>query len=141
MGSSRNVSNLRAALPKRLQDCALNPDNNTGWENINKAVAEALQLFVRAEERESQTTVDRLHQGIMSNGLGVAGHQAVLAALRSGQADTLVILDDYPREDREELVRAAIQAKVDIETVKDSVLLAHYGGAGCLLRYRQIAAA
>ena len=139
LGSGPNVSRLTSALPKRLQDLVINPKEAVPWNNLSDAVKEAIQLFIQEEERESQSTVKRLHTGIMSNGLGIAGHDAVLKALLAGQADTLVILDDYPLDQREELVRAAVQANVIIETVGESELLEHYGGAGCLLRYRPAA--
>ena len=119
-----------------MQDRVIDPKDSVNASTVSDAVKEAIQLFIEAEEQESQTTVQRLHTGIMSNGLGVAGHHAVLTALQAGQADTLVILDDYPADQREDLVRAAVQAKVNVETVGESELLEHYGGAGCLLRYR-----
>ena len=136
LGSGPNVSRLTSALPKRLQRLVIDPKVAVPSNNLSDAVTEAIQLFIEEEERESQSTVRRLHKGIMSNGLGVAGHEAVLQALLAGRADTLVILDNYPIEQREELVRAAVQAKVNIETVGESELLEQYGGAGCLLRYR-----
>ena len=135
-GSSPNVTRLTNALPKRLQELVIDPKGSSTATTVSDCVKEAIQLFIEAEERESQSTVQRLHLGIMHNGLGVAGHDAVLDALGSGQADTLVILDSYPADQREEVVRAAVQAKVNVETVGESELLEYYGGAGCLLRYR-----
>lgn len=137
MGSSPNVARLTQALPKRLQDQVITLGDASASHSVSEAVQEAVQGFIEAEEAESQTTVERLHAAIMRDGLGVAGHESVLEALEFGQADTLVILDDYPQQQREALVRAAVNAKVNVETVCESELLSHYGGAGCLLRYRR----
>ena len=139
MGSTPNVTRLTNALPKNLQDKVIEPNASTIGNDVSESVSEAIRLFIDVEEKESQSTVERLHEGIMTNGLAVAGHDVVLKALLAGQADTLVILDEYPLEQREELVRAAVQAKVNVETVGESELLDHYGGAGCLLRYRTVA--
>lgn len=123
LGSSPNTSRLTAALPKRLQDRVINPKDSVTSCNVSDALKEAIQLFIEEEERESQSTVNRLHSGIMSNGLAVAGHKAVMQALDAGQADTLVILDNYPADQRECLVRAAIRANVNVEAVGSSKLL------------------
>lgn len=136
MGLGQNVSRLTAALPKRIQGLVIDPKESSAPANLSEAVTEAIRIFLEAEERESQGTVVRLRAALMSNGLGVAGHQEVLHALLVGQADTLVILDDYPATKREELIRAAVLAKVNVETVGESELLEQYGGVGCLLRYR-----
>ncbi len=136
MGSAPNVTRLTNALPKGIQEKVIEPNGGAIGHDVSDVVAEAVKLFIDAEEAESHSTVDQLHEGIMTNGLAVAGHDQVLRALLTRQADTLVILDSYPLEQREELVRAAVQAKVNIETVGESEMLDHYGGAGCLLRYR-----
>jgi peptide subunit release factor 1 (eRF1) len=58
-------------------------------------VMATLARFVEHEELESRTLAERLIDGLRSQNLAVAGTTATLDALRWGEVDTLVMLNDY----------------------------------------------
>jgi peptide subunit release factor 1 (eRF1) len=68
--------------------------------------------------------------------LGVAGVDAVGAALDRGQVETLIVdgAADIDETVRADLVRRASLTGADVETVQDSEILLDFGGVGALLR-------
>jgi len=54
----------------------------------------------------------------------------------NGAASELVISEELPEADREELVRMATTLELPVEVCEGDELLASHGGVGCLLRYR-----
>ena len=129
-------SRLSNALPSKLAERVIDLKGGGSASSANDPVKEAVRHFVDQEERESLSAVERLRSAIMSNGLAVTGYESCAGAIRAGQADMLIILDSCPTEEREELVKLAVEAKIVIETLAESHVLASYGGAGCLLRYK-----
>ncbi|MGI9243777.1 MAG: hypothetical protein ACR2RV_23470 [Verrucomicrobiales bacterium] len=136
-GSPAMVGRMTTALPPRLKDKLISTFNTNPRAGINPILLEAVQLFVEAENAESHDRVRKLRREMMTTGLGVSGYDESLAALEGGYADMLLIgsgAPDTPR--REQLMRLAASRRVGVETVRDSEVLNHLGGVGCLLRYR-----
>ncbi len=85
---------------------------------------------------ESRNVVELLHEHIRRDGLAVVGIHACREVIHNGAASQLVIAEELPLPDREELVRIATMHDIPIEVCKNDELLGHHGGVGCLLRYR-----
>jgi len=136
-GSPKMVSMFTNALPARLREMLVDTLDVNPKAGINPIILEAIESFVAIEHQESHDHVAQLESAIMRKGLGVSGEQATREALEHGYCDMLIIDQDYAdKEAKEELVRMAVTAGVEIETVKESVKLAQLSGVGCLLRYR-----
>ncbi len=58
-------------------------------------VIATLSSFIEHEEQESRSAAERLDEELRSQNLAVAGSAATLDALRWGEADTLVMANDY----------------------------------------------
>ena len=95
-----------------------------------------LEAFIEAEQNESRSTVERLHEQIRRQGLAVVGIHPCRDVILAGAASQLVISEELPKPDREELVRLAIMHDIPIEVCEQDELLNSHGGVGCLLRYR-----
>jgi len=101
------------------------------------SVMEATKAFKEAEKSESKSRVLMLVDELLIGGLAVAGIEASLKALEDGYAEVLVLDQDFEiGEMREHLIRLAVRAGIEIETVKDSGCLRQLSGVGCLLRYQ-----
>jgi len=136
-GHPRNIAQLRDALPKHVQarvvGSVFHAPNGSDYTPL---LGEALDLFVRAEQEESKSTVERLHEHVRRNGLAVVGIHPCRRAIEIGAASELVIAEELPVSDREELVRLATTHDLAIEVCEGDELLLSHGGVGCLLRYR-----
>jgi stalled ribosome rescue protein Dom34 len=64
------------------------------------------------------------------------GIHACREVIEAGAASQLVISEELPHPDREELVRLATLHDLPIEVCEDDELLQSHGGVGCLLRFR-----
>lgn len=135
-GHPRHVSALRAVLPKELEarvsDTVLHAPNGNDYSVV---LEQAIEAFVEVEQTESHCTVERLHAQVSRGGLAVVGVQEVREAIEAGAAAELVISEDLPNPNREELVRLATAHGLAIEVCEDDELLNSHGGVGCLLRY------
>jgi hypothetical protein len=94
-GPARMTAAIRQALPKHLRARLVDIVPATGNDRLSDVVAATLQSFLDHEEGESLAIVDRLLQRIHTHGLAVAGTAATMKALRSGQADVLVLARAY----------------------------------------------
>ena len=138
-GSPQAVAALREALPKKLQNRVADSvfgTPNSG--NYSQVLEEAVNAFIEVEQQESRSTVELLHEGVRRNGLAVMGTHRCLKAMKLGAASELVISEDLPAEDREELVRLATTLELPIEVCENDELLNAHGGVGCLLRYQPV---
>lgn len=136
-GHPRNIAQMRDSLPKHIQGrvvgSVFHAPNGSDYTPL---LDEALAIFVRAEQEESKTTVERLHEQVRRKGLAVVGIHPCRRAIAIGAASELVISEELPVADREELVRLASAHDLPIEVCEGDELLASHGGVGCLLRYR-----
>jgi ribosomal protein L30E len=66
----------------------------------------------------------------------VVGIHACREAIEAGAASQLVISEELPHPDREDLVRLATLQDLPIEVCEGDDLLRSHGGVGCLLRFR-----
>lgn len=136
-GQSHAVAALRAALPKdlesRVADSVL---RSPSGQDCSDVLDEAISTFIELEQNESHDTVELLHERVRRNGLAVVGIHACRKAILSGAASELVISEELPEADREELVRLATSSELPVEVCEGDELLASHGGVGCLLRYR-----
>lgn len=136
-GQSHAVAALRAALPKdlesRVADSVL---RSPSGQDCSDVLDEAISTFIELEQNESRNTVELLHERVRRNGLAVVGIHACRKAILSGAASELVISEELPEADREELVRLATSSELPVEVCEGDELLASHGGVGCLLRYR-----
>jgi peptide subunit release factor 1 (eRF1) len=136
-GHPRHVASLRDQLPKTLQSrvvgAVLHAPNGHDYSPL---VDQAVDAFIEAEQNESHSTVERLHEQVRRNGLAVVGVQASREVIEAGAAAELVISEELPHADREELVRLATAHDLPIEVCEGDELLQSHGGVGCLLRFR-----
>ena len=136
-GSPKMVSRLTNALPDRLKSKLVSKLTQHPHGGLGPLLRNCILEFSAAENLESHDYVDALQSAVLSGGLGTTGFETCRDALLFGYADMLIIDQDFSNwEGREELVRLAMDAKVQIETVADSDVLQRLGGVGCLLRYR-----
>jgi rubrerythrin len=94
-GSARVISAVKKALPKSLAAKLVDTVPAAASDQISDVVTSTLQSFLEHEELESQAIAERLVSQIHTHGLAVAGTHGTLQALRSGQADFLVIAKSY----------------------------------------------
>ena len=136
-GHPRHVSALKDHLPKHILSqvvgSVLHAPNGHDYSPV---IEEAIDTFIQAEQDESHSTVQRLHAQIRRNGLAVVGIEASRQAIEVGAASELVISEELPHADREELVRLAATHDISIEVCEGDDLLQSHGGVGCLLRFR-----
>jgi hypothetical protein len=114
---------------------------------LHETAAECLRNLMEFETSQGRSTAAQVLRGIRNQGHAVAGTAAVLDAIRSGNAERLVISSDYRPEPRRrysrenngdlnlrvELIRLAAQQRFPVEFA-DSEALHYLGGVGCLLR-------
>ena len=136
-GQPHAVAALRSALPKdlesRVADSVL---RSPIGQDCSDVLDEAISTFIEVEQNESRNTVELLHERVRRNGLAVVGIHACRKAILSGAASELVISEELPEADREELTRLATSSELPVEVCEGDELLASHGGVGCLLRYR-----
>lgn len=136
-GNPRHVAGLREILPKHIGSRLIGELLKTPSRGDYSTVLEqAIGAFVEAERAESRDTVSRLHEQVRRGGLAVVGVDRSRDAILGGYASELVISEELPKDDREELTRLATSRNLAIEVCEGDELLADHGGVGCLLRYR-----
>ncbi|MEM0968171.1 MAG: hypothetical protein AAGJ31_02365 [Verrucomicrobiota bacterium] len=135
-GTANMVGRFKSLLPERLRKAVLSTTQpNAQGRGVGAVLVDALEAFARAEQEESHDCVRRLEGAVLGKGLGIAGYDACLGALSGGYADLLIMDQDLDWSQRENLVRHATLAQVDVETVSTNEVLTSLGGVGCLLRY------
>lgn len=138
-GNPRHVAGLREILPKHVGSRLIGELFKTPARGDFSAVLEqAIDTFVEAERAESRDTVSRLHEQVRRGGLAVVGVDRSRDAILGGYASELVISEELPKVEREELTRLATARNLAIEVCEGDELLAGQGGVGCLLRYRPV---
>ena len=136
-GNPRHVAGLRDALPKHIGSRLVGELFKTPPGGDYSAVLEqAIDTFVEAERAESRGTVAHLHEQVRREALAVVGVERSRDAILGGYAAELVISEELPVAEREELTRLATVRGLSIEVCEGDELLATHGGVGCLLRYR-----
>lgn len=136
-GHPRHVAMLRGQLPKALEARVVGSVFHApNGGDFSPVLGQALETFIAAEQNESRNTVERLHEHIRRGGLGVVGIHRCREVILAGAASQLVISEDLPLPDREELVRLAITHDIPIEVCENDEVLDGHGGVGCLLRFR-----
>jgi peptide subunit release factor 1 (eRF1) len=90
------------------------------------------------EADDAWSLADRLVGEVRADGLGVAGLEPTLGALRDGRVDTLLLASaaEIAPHVQSELIRLATNTGARVEVVERHELLKHIGGVGALLRYR-----
>ncbi len=136
-GHPRHVAMLRNHLPKPLQARVVGSVFSApNGHDISPLLGQAIGKFIDAEQNESRDAVERLHEQIRRKGLAVVGIHSCREMILAGAASQLVISEELPLPDREELVRLAISHDIPIEVCENDELLHSHGGVGCLLRFR-----
>lgn len=136
-GNPRHVSGLREVLPKHISARLVGELLKTPPGGDHSTVLEqAIDTFIEAEQAESRDTVSRLHEQVCRGALAVVGVAPSRDAIVGGYAAELVISQELPLAEREELTRLATTHHLEIEVCEGDELLASHGGVGCLLRYR-----
>jgi hypothetical protein len=136
-GHPRHVAALREMLPKQIESRVVGSVFRApNGHDCSPVLEQAIHTFIEAEQTESRSTVERLHEQIRRRGLATVGIHASRRAIEQGAAAELVISEELPVPDREELVRLATAANVPIEVCENDDLLHQHGGVGCLLRYQ-----
>lgn len=138
-GNPHHVAGLREVLPKHISARLVGELLKTPPRGDYSEVLElAIETFVEAERAESNDTVSRLYEQVRRGGLAVVGVDASRDAILGGYAAELVISEELPHEQREELIRLATTTNMAVEVCEGDELLASQGGVGCLLRYRPV---
>jgi ribosomal protein L30E len=136
-GHPRHVAALRDQLPKHLQTRVVGSVFHApNGHDYSPLLDQAIDSFIAAEQDESRSTVERLHEQVRREGLAVVGIHACREVIEAGAASQLVISEELPHPDREELVRLATLHDLPIEVCEGDELLQSHGGVGCLLRFR-----
>jgi ribosomal protein L30E len=136
-GHPRHVSALREQLPKQVQSRIVGSVFHApNGQDYSPLLDQAIDAFIQAEQDESRSTVERLHEQVRRQGLAVVGIHACHEVIEAGAASELVISEELPHPDREELVRLATLHEIPIEVCEGDELLQSHGGVGCLLRFR-----
>ncbi len=94
-GDPEITGRIRHALPDKLAEKLVDVIPATERDQQTDVVLATLSSFIEHEEQESQSTAERLIEGLRSQNLAVAGSAATLDALRLGEVDTLVMVSDY----------------------------------------------
>lgn len=137
-GHPRHVALLRDHLPKFLGERVVGSVfNSPSGNNLSPLLGKAIDAFIAAEQQESRNAVELLHEQIRRKGLAAVGIHACRQVILEGSASQLVIAEELPTPDREELVRLAIRHDIPIEVCENDELLNEHGGVGCLLRFRR----
>jgi len=136
-GHPRHIAPLRDQLPKHIQSRVVGSVFHApNGHDYSPLLDHAIDAFIQAEQEESRTIVERLHEQIRRNGLATVGIHPCREVIEAGAASQLIIAEELPHPDREELVRLATLHDVPIEVCEEDELLQSHGGVGCLLRYR-----
>jgi peptide chain release factor subunit 1 len=131
------MSELRRAMPKRLEEKVVGRFNADIRVNVNEIVDEADRILEQAEHEAGMSVVERLVGEVRSGRLGVSGVHGTKRALTNGQVDTLVLDEAHaPEGERAELVRMAAEIDADVEVVQNVDALREMDGVGAILRYR-----
>lgn len=139
-GNPRHVAGLRELLPKNIASRLVGELLKTPSSgDFSVVLNQAIDKFIEVESAESHSTVQRLHEQIRRHALAVVGVENTRDAIIGGYAAELVISEELPNSDREELTRLATARNLPIEVCEGDELLAAHGGVGCLLRYRPAA--
>lgn len=139
-GNPRHVAGLREVLPKHIASRLVGELLKTpSGGDFSAVLDQAVEKFVEAESAESHNTVERLHEQVRRQALAVVGVENTRDAIIGGYAAELVISEELPTVEREELTRLATVRNLPIEVCEGDELLATHGGVGCLLRYRPVA--
>ena len=134
---------LKAQLPERLAHKlvdVLRLDIRSPEHEVLAATLEALQ---RKDEQTDEAVVQNLigeYRRESNKRLAIIGARQVLAALRLGQVDTLVIAAAPEQvtgadEAANDLVTMAEQTSASVRFIENPALLAEVGGVGAWLRY------
>ena len=135
-GSPKITSQLQKQLPKRLSVKLVDIVPASGNIKTESLVEKTLASYIRHEQEESFKAVERLRAELFGDGLAVVGEEECIRALEKGQADMLLLADEYEdQEKKDKMAKLAVQSGCEIETVCDSYTLIQHGGVGCLLRY------
>ncbi len=94
-GEPHMTSYIKQKLPPHLKEKLIDIISASERDEINDIVRATLSTFVKYEAQESLDTTDLLLQEIHSHGMAVSGPVASLQALKTGQADLLVLSKDY----------------------------------------------
>lgn len=94
-GEPGMTSYVKQKLPEHLKDKLIDIVSASGRDEITNIVAATLSSFIQYEAQESINTAELLINEIKSNGMAVVGAMASLQALKTGQADILVLAKDY----------------------------------------------
>jgi hypothetical protein len=137
-GETRAVARLRQELSSHIASLlvtrphTLEPDAPQG--EVQNMVA---PFLAQARVDRHRSLLDRLVEAVRSNGLGVVGLERTRQALKQGQGDILILMDDasLAAETRDELIALATKTYSTTQIVEHDDLLERLGGVGTLLRY------
>ena len=94
-GKPDAVARVRSQLPKRVVDKIIDGHPAASTSTAADVICGALSSFADHEQGVAGETVGLLLAELRQGGLAVSGTQAVLQALVAGQADLLVLAEEY----------------------------------------------
>ncbi|MCU0753266.1 MAG: hypothetical protein MUC40_09655 [Akkermansiaceae bacterium] len=108
-GHPRHVAQLRDQLPKQIQARVVGSVFHApNGRDYSPLLDQAIDAFIEAEQDESRGAVERLHEHVRRQGLAVVGIHACREVIEAGAASQLVISEELPHPDREELRRGGV---------------------------------
>jgi release factor family 2 len=137
-GEARAVARLRHELSPRLTSLLVTQPHTLEPDAPRSEVWDAVApLLAAARADRHRTLLDSLVEGVQSTGLGVISLDRTRQALKNGQGDVLVLMNDasLAPETRDDLIALATKTDAAIQIVEHSDLFERLGGVGVLLRY------
>ena len=94
-GDEVMLSHIKKELPKRLQDQVVDFARLRAGTDEHQILRQTLEAFVEFERIEDIDTLVSLRRELLTDGLGVMGTQATVAALNAGKLDELIVAVEY----------------------------------------------
>ncbi len=129
-------NNLSPDAKSILYPDILRIDEKAARLDIKERVAD---ILAEIEKENALSKVDRLIAAMRGDGLGVAGLNATVQALKNGQVETLLLdprSEAFTDNERNELIRLAATTSANVEMVEGNEKFAAMEGVGGLLRYK-----
>lgn len=94
LGSQETCAAINAALPQALADLVVATDTADLTSERDALIDQAYEHFFADERASEETLWQRIRDAYLAHGLGASGATDVLAAVKVGRADAIVLIRD-----------------------------------------------
>ena len=101
-GSPKTMSQIPKLLPKKLSTQLVDIIPAADKVKTKSLVEKTLASFIQHEQEESFKAVERLKAELFGDGLAVVGEDESICALENGQADMLLLADEYEDQEKKD---------------------------------------